>query len=64
MAKDRLIPCQHYICHGLCHKGRNAVQSGTCKTCNKYVPRKGGRAPINKKKVAKRNGYATKNSTY
>lgn len=41
MSKDRLAPCQFYICKGECKKGRNAEQNGICQTCQKYRGRKG-----------------------
>ena len=53
MAKDRLAPCMFYIRHGECTKGRVAEHKSTCQTCNKYRPRKGYKAPVNKKKQAK-----------
>ena len=39
--KDRLAPCQFYICKGKCSKGREAEQKGLCQHCDKYRPRKG-----------------------
>lgn len=39
MAKDRITPCLHYICAGICKKGRAAEHNGYCQRCDKYVPR-------------------------
>ena len=41
MAKDRLAPCEYYICKGQCSKGKEAEQKGLCQHCDKYRPRKG-----------------------
>lgn len=56
MAKDRLAPCQFYICKGECSKGKNAEQNKTCKTCSKYRPRKGFKV-VNKKREEKYKYY-------
>ena len=37
--KDRLAPCQYYICKGECTKGFEAEQKGICQHCNKYLAR-------------------------
>ena len=39
MAKDRIEPCESYICKGQCKKGRDADHSGYCQKCGKYRPR-------------------------
>jgi len=39
MAKDRETPCESYISHGVCKKGREAIHSGYCQRCDKYRPR-------------------------
>ena len=39
MAKDRIEPCESYICKGQCKKGRDAYHSGYCQKCGKYRPR-------------------------
>ena len=49
MAKDRLEPCESYICKGQCKKGRDADHSGYCQKCGKYRPRVRKRH-INRKK--------------
>ena len=56
MAKDRLAPCIYYVCKGSCTKGKDASQTGTCKTCSKYMPRKGFKK-INKKRAKKNNEF-------
>ena len=43
MSRDRLAPCEYYICKGECSKGRNAEQNGYCQKCNKYKSRKGSK---------------------
>ncbi len=50
MAKFREAPCEHYIKHGECSKGRKAEQRGICQTCDKYCPRRGYKAVGNKKR--------------
>ena len=54
MAKDRLIPCEYYICaHETCKKNRTDVTMEKCKTCAKYRPRKQGNKryePVSSKK--------------
>lgn len=47
--KDRETPCKHYVCAGLCTKGRKADHAHYCQRCNKYEPRCKERH-INKKK--------------
>lgn len=43
MAKDRLTPCEYYVCaHEACKKGRVDVTMDKCRTCAKYRPRKQG----------------------
>ncbi len=43
MAKDRITPCEYYICaHAECKKGRTDVTMDKCQTCTKYRPRKQG----------------------
>lgn len=37
--KDRLEPCESYICEGECKKGRDAKHTGYCRRCDKYHPR-------------------------
>lgn len=49
MAKDRIEPCESYICKGQCKKGREADHNGYCQKCNKYRPRV-RRRHLNKKK--------------
>lgn len=49
MAKDRETPCLHYVCAGLCKKGRKADHSHYCQKCSKYEPRARVRH-LNKKK--------------
>lgn len=39
MAKDRIEPCESYICKGECKKGRDADHNGYCQKCGKYKPR-------------------------
>ncbi len=39
LAKDRETPCLHYICAGLCTKGRKADHGHYCQRCDKYKPR-------------------------
>jgi len=39
MAKDRIEPCEFYICLGSCKKGRKAEHKGYCQHCDKYKPR-------------------------
>lgn len=39
MAKDRITPCEFYICAGVCKKKRKAEHSGYCQKCDKYKPR-------------------------
>ena len=39
MAKDRETPCLHYVCAGLCTKGRKADHVHYCQKCSKYEPR-------------------------
>ena len=39
MAVDRQTPCLHYVCAGLCTKGRKADHAHYCQHCNKYEPR-------------------------
>lgn len=39
MATDRQTPCIHYICAGLCEKGRKADHAHYCQHCDKYKPR-------------------------
>lgn len=39
MAKDRIEPCESYVCIGNCKKGRNAEHNGYCQKCDKYRPR-------------------------
>lgn len=43
MAKDRLAPCEYYVCAGECKRGRDASQHGYCQKCAKYKPRKGSK---------------------
>ena len=49
MAKDRIEPCESYICKGECKKGREADHNGYCQKCDKYRPRV-RRRRLNKKK--------------
>ena len=49
MAKDRIEPCESYICKGQWKKGRDADHSGYCQKCGKYRPRVRKRH-INRKK--------------
>lgn len=39
MAKDRITPCEFYICEHECSKNRKAEYSGYCQKCDKYIPR-------------------------
>ena len=39
MAKDKIEPCQFYICKGECSKGRKADHNGYCQKCGAYIPR-------------------------
>ena len=39
MARDRIEPCESYICKGQCKKGREADYNGYCQKCGKYKPR-------------------------
>ena len=39
MAADRQTPCIHYVCAGLCEKGRKADHAHYCQHCDKYKPR-------------------------
>lgn len=39
MAKDRITPCEFYVCENECSKGRSAEYSGYCQKCDKYSPR-------------------------
>lgn len=39
MAKDRITPCEFYVCENECLKGRSAEYSGYCQKCDKYSPR-------------------------
>ena len=39
MARDRIEPCESYICKGQCKKGREADHNGYCQKCGKYKPR-------------------------
>ena len=39
MATDRQTPCIHYVCDGLCKKGRKADYAHYCQHCSKYKPR-------------------------
>ena len=42
MAKDRLIPCEHYTAFGeKCLKGRESNMKSTCNTCKWYKPKRG-----------------------
>lgn len=50
MAHDRETPCLHYVCAGLCKKGRKADHSHYCQKCDKYYPRAKVRH-FNKKKA-------------
>ena len=46
MAKDRLVPCIHYVCaHADCGRGYRDVTVKRCRTCPEYRPRKTGRRP-------------------
>jgi len=47
--KDRITPCESYVCKGECKKGRDADHHGYCQKCNKYKPRVRERH-LNKKK--------------
>ena len=47
--KDRIEPCESYICKGECKKGREADHNGYCQKCGKYRPRV-RRRHFNKKK--------------
>lgn len=49
--KDRLAPCQYYICKGECTKGFEAEQKGICQHCNKYLARKGFKTYDKRKEV-------------
>lgn len=49
MSKDRIEPCESYVCKGECTKGRDADHNGYCQKCGKYRPRI-RRKHINKKK--------------
>lgn len=54
--KDRVIPCEFYICKGKCSKDRDAEFWGICQTCPKYQPKKGAapaRVDTRRKKKAK-----------
>ena len=51
MARDRIEPCESYICKGQCKKGREADHNGYCQKCGKYKPRI-RKKHINKKKQA------------
>lgn len=33
MARDRVEPCESYICKGQCKKGREADHNGYCQKC-------------------------------
>ena len=37
--KDRIEPCEHYECKGICKKGRDADHFGYCQRCKLYNPR-------------------------
>ena len=50
MARDRIEPCESYVCMGNCKKGRDANHTGYCQKCNKYRPRV-RRRHLNKKKM-------------
>lgn len=54
--KDRVAPCQHYICKGECTKGYEAEQKGICQHCDKYLARKGFKT-YNKRKEVRDNCY-------
>ena len=47
--KDRIEPCEFYVCQGECKKGREAEHRGYCQKCDKYRPRV-KRKHLNKKK--------------
>lgn len=50
MAKDRIVPCEHYVCKGDCNLGRNAEYTGYCQKCNEYVPQKRNIEKVNRRK--------------
>ena len=39
MARDRIEPCEFYICKNECAKGREADYNGYCQRCDKYKAR-------------------------
>lgn len=55
MARDRIEPCESYICKGQCKKGREADYNGYCQKCGKYKPR------IRKKHINKKKQTLEKN---
>lgn len=53
--KDKLAPCQYYICKGECQKGFEAEQKGICQHCKKYRARKGFK--VSDKRYKEKNKY-------
>lgn len=49
MSKDRIEPCKHYECKGVCEKGRDADHNGYCQKCGLYAARV-KRRHLNRKK--------------
>jgi len=58
MARDRIEPCEFYICAGQCKKNREAKHNGYCQKCDKYRPRVRRKHP-NMKKIYNEKQKAT-----
>lgn len=55
MAKERIIPCIHYLCETECALGHEGTFKRKCQKCKDYVKRKGdpNKKDLKKEKLQK-----------